>query len=130
MMKLNTFFSILLLIFVLALQSCKYDYVVPEPPIIIDPEEPISFAQEIAPMFSANNQQCTSCHKTGGTSPDLSAANAYASIVPTRVNLTDPETSIIYWHAHPASTTHVWKKLSQNEVDLMLVWIQQGAKNN
>ncbi|MBK9291834.1 MAG: hypothetical protein IPM52_09445 [Bacteroidetes bacterium] len=110
------------------LSSCQYEFIEPERPII-DPTVEIKFAEEIAPIFS-NNNNCTACHRTGATPPDLTPDRAYNAIVPTYVNTAAPEQSSIYWFAHPNSTTHNWKKLTLSEAALILEWIKQGAKNN
>lgn len=123
----------LILIFTISmagfLTSCEYDFVVPEKPPVIDPEVPISFATQIEPIFS-NNNNCTACHKTGATPPDLSVGKAYAAIVPALINTTDTAASIIYWFPHPESSTHSWKKYELADATLILEWIKQGAKNN
>ncbi len=111
------------------LPSCGYDFVVPEKPPVIDPEEPISFVSQIEPIFSKNNN-CTACHKTGATSPNLSAGNAFSAIVPVLINTTDAEASKIYQYPHPSTTTHSWKKYDLADAALLLEWIKQGAKNN
>ena len=112
------------------LSSCSYDFI--EYPVVIppDPNDTVYFAEKTAPIFTANDN-CTSCHKDGGAaSPDFSTGKAYSSIVPNLINEADPESSLIYWHAHPSSDAHTWKKLTTNEADLILLWIQQGALNN
>ncbi len=109
--------------------SCEYVHIVPEAPPIIDPEVPISFATQIETIFN-NGNNCTSCHKQGGISPNLSTGVAYASIVPALINYADTTASEIYWHPHPTSTTHAWKKYTVAEATLILEWIKQGAKNN
>lgn len=116
--------------FITILSSCSYNFI--EYPVVIppDPNDTVYFAQTIAPIFTTDDK-CTACHKTGGSAaPDLSTGKAYNSIVPALINTTDPESSVIYWHAHPSSTVHMWKKLTVNDADLILLWIQQGAKNN
>lgn len=115
--------------FVGFLPSCGYDFVVPEKPPVINPEEPIGFASQIEPIFAKNNQ-CTACHKTGATAPNLSTGNAFASIVPSLVNTTNPESSKIYQYPHPSTATHSWKKYELGDAALILEWIKQGAKNN
>lgn len=124
--------KILLVVVGLALiwGGCKYDFIVPEEvPPVVDPDDPnveqVSFATQIVPIFS----NCTACHKTGSRSPDLTPANAYASInVPKYINATTPEQSLIYTMPTP-SGVHP-KKYTQAQAALLLLWIQQGAKNN
>ena len=124
MKKLNKY--LLLFLFGLLLNACTYDFIVKEELPPIDVTVPISFSTQIVPIFA---NSCVSCHKTGGQSPDLSAANAYSSIKTMNlVNATTPESSIIY--AFPGSSSHSWKGYAASEAQLVLTWIQQGAKNN
>ena len=111
----------------LLFSQCTYDFIVPEE--VIDPDDPnveeISFATEIAPIFTSLD--CTACH-SGGIPPNLTSANAYSSIVPSRVNLDNPEESKIYTKPSP-SGSHP-KQYSDAQAALVLTWIKQGAKNN
>lgn len=117
-------------IFTFLFSECKYSFIVPEEVVVPDPGEDISFSEKIEPIFTANNN-CTSCHNTGGQLPDLSAGNAYNSINTSRyINRGTPESSLIYTYPNPDTDTHTRKKYSQNEALLILTWIQQGAKNN
>jgi hypothetical protein len=130
-MKNSHYINIMMIASLLAiLSSCSYDFI--EYPVVAppDPNDTVYFAQKIAPIFTTDDK-CTSCHKAGGSAPhDFTTGNAYNSIVPGLINSTDPESSLIYWHPHPSSTVHLWKKLSVNEADLILLWIKQGALNN
>lgn len=127
LMKTRQLYFLVAAVLSIVMTSCKYDFVV-EPVDIIDPNTPIKFATEIVPIFDQFN--CTSCHKTGATAPDLTADKAYASIVPALIDTANPEASVIYWFAHPDSDTHNWSKLSKSKSTLILEWIKQGAKNN
>ncbi len=125
-MKKNTIFLIIVLSSFL-LNSCKYDFILPEVvPPIDNGGDPISFATQIAPIFSTGNK-CTSCHKPGITPPDLTTANAYTQIVPKYVNTTSPESSKIY--TFPTSGTH-YATVSAAQGAIILLWITEGAKNN
>jgi len=126
MKKSNIYF--LLFVFGLLLNACTYDFIVKEELPVVDPTVTILFATQISPIFASN---CISCHKTGGQAPDLSAANAYNSIKNMNlINTTTPESSLIYTYPSPATTIHTWKKYSAAEAQLVLTWLQQGAKNN
>ena len=130
MLKNKRLFHFLMLTSLMAfMASCSYDFI--EYPYVAppDPNDTVYFAEKIVPIFSTDDK-CTSCHKPGATNPDLTAANAYNSIVPALINTTDAEASSIYWFPNPNSTTHMWKKLSTSDADLILLWIQQGALNN
>ncbi|MBE0638873.1 MAG: hypothetical protein IH598_10165 [Bacteroidales bacterium] len=112
------------LIFItVGLISCEYEFIEVAPP---DPTVEVKFSTDIVPIFSENN--CINCHKTGGTSPDLTAANAYNSINPDLVNLSNPELSTIYVTPGPSGNHSV--KYTPGQASLVLEWIKQGAKNN
>lgn len=122
-MNRHLIFSLLLLIAVFIVSSCQYDFYEADIPPI-DPDIDISFTQEIVPIFAG---KCLNCHG-GNIAPDLRAENAYASIVPTRVNTEVPNDSKIYTKALPNSSHAA--KYSDAEAALILSWIEQGAKNN
>jgi hypothetical protein len=126
MKKSNIYF--LLFVFGLLLNACTYDFIVKEELPPVDPNVDVLFSTQIIPIFEA---KCTACHKPGGTAPDLTAANAYNSIKTMNLaNTAAPETSLIYTYPSPTTTLHNWKKYSAAEAQLVLTWIQQGAKNN
>ncbi len=116
----------LIIVMIIAFSSCEYVYI--EPPEVppVDTTVIVSFDTTIVPIFS--DQSCTSCHKTGGTSPDLTPDNAYTSIVPGLVNLNDPESSTIYTKPHQDGSHY--QKYTPIQAQNVLVWIEQGAKNN
>jgi len=120
---------LLLFLFGLLLNACTYDFIVKEELPPIDVTVPVSFSTQIVPIFT---NSCVSCHKTGGQAPDLTAPNAYNSIKTMNLaNTAAPETSIIYTEPNPANASvHSWKKYTAAEAQLVLTWIQQGAKNN
>lgn len=125
------FFAIVVL--GLLFSGCLYNFIVPEPEIPTDPEDPntplVSFSQDIIPIFN-NGNNCTSCHD-GGQIPDLTAANAYASLNSTRyINSATPEESKIYTWPHPDTDSHKQKKYTSAQAAKVLIWINQGAKNN
>ena len=123
-------FTGLVFIMMLVLKGCIYDWVVPPEVPDIPDEVEISFVNEILPIFTTGNN-CTECHRAGGTSPDLSEANAYNSINSAKyINQTQPEESLIYKVPAPNSSTHRHKVFSGQQAALILAWIKQGAKNN
>jgi hypothetical protein len=116
-------------VFGLMLNACTYDFIVVEELPTINPNVDVSFATQIAPIFSASG--CVACHKGGGQAPDLSAATAYAAIKSMNLaNTAAPETSLIYTFPSPTTTIHAWKKYSAGDAQLVLTWLKQGAKNN
>jgi hypothetical protein len=128
MMKKVSFYLLGYLFTLMMLSSCNYDYINPEPVVI--PKDSIKFSTQIEPIFNVGNN-CTSCHSTGGQIPNLTTGNAYNSINnATFINLTTPETSLIYVHPLAATAAHAWKKYSAEQSVYILKWIQEGAKNN
>ncbi len=126
-MKKRSIFLILI-VFTVFLAGCKYSFILPEEVTPPNPDgQPVSFATQVQPIFTA---KCIECHKTGGTAPDLSEGKSYSQIVPAHVNLTTPDESDIYKYPSPSSSMHTWRKYSSNEANLVLTWIQEGAKNN
>jgi len=126
MKKSNIYF--LLFVFALIFNACTYDFIVKEELPPVDPNVDVLFSTQIVPIFTA---KCIACHKPGGEAPDLTAANAYNSIKSMNLaNTAAPETSVIYAFPNFQATTHTWKQYSAAEAQLVLTWIQQGAKNN
>jgi hypothetical protein len=123
-MKKRSLFLILLL-FALFIGGCKYDFITPDyvPPV----KAGVSFSTQVAPIFSTGDK-CTSCHNTGGQTPDLTPVNAYSQIVPDLVNTSSPENSVIL--TKPGSSSHSWKDYTATERSIILTWVTEGAKNN
>lgn len=111
----------LLLFSAMAIVSCEKN--VFDPPKV-DLTTPVSFQNEIIPIF-ANN--CTSCHG-GSLNPDLRAANAYESLTNGGyINTNNPESSLIY---SKLLTSPHDSKCTITERNKILAWITQGAKEN
>jgi hypothetical protein len=128
MMKKVSFYLLGYLFTLMMFSSCNYDYIYPEPVVI--PKDSIKFSTQIEPIFN-NGNNCTSCHG-GSQVPDLRTGKAYNSINnATFINLTAPETSLIYHHPSPENTSdHAWKKYTAEQEAYVLKWIKEGAKNN
>ena len=131
-MKPKHIISLLLIaVLVSFLASCEYDFIKPEPTQPPPgPTDTISFSQEVQPIFESNN--CTGCHKPQGAAGlDLTAPNAYNSIISNGlVNTTDPASSRIYTFPHPTTGGHNYKYANEAEANIVLYWIEQGANNN
>ncbi|MDX9848512.1 MAG: hypothetical protein RBT74_16140 [Tenuifilaceae bacterium] len=125
---LSRVFSNMLLpaIMLISLNSCEYKFIEVDLP---DPNITVSFQNNILPIFTASNN-CTACHKSGSTAPDLTTDNAYSSIVPLLINYENPELSKIYAVPNPSSASHGFKKYTQVQAAQVLNWIVQGAENN
>jgi hypothetical protein len=110
--------------------SCEYEFIPIPPPPPPNYTDTVYFAKDILPIFNTNNN-CTTCHKAGDQSPDLTTNNAYNSI--TSMGLVDvniPESSILYDFPRPGTSSHDWKKYTNTQADKVLQWIRQGALNN
>ena len=105
--------------------------------LVVDNEQAVtttvSFSKDMLPVFT-KSCALSGCHSAGGTAPDLSAANAYNSIINgSFVNLGTPASSELYlWLtgkravAMPSGAANNPSNINQ----LVLAWVKQGAKNN
>ena len=122
--RITTIVASLLLLTGLFLGSCdKYSF---EPPQA-DPNKEVSFASDIQPIFNSN---CVGCH-SGSVNPNLSEGEAYDELISGDYIADDPENnaeeSLIYSKLlEPSHRANA----STFEKSLILVWIQQGAKDN
>ncbi|RPA69982.1 hypothetical protein EF405_01455 [Cyclobacteriaceae bacterium YHN15] len=118
-----------LLIFILVLNSCYYDQIVP-PEIDISDVPPQSFSGDIIPIF---NQSCNNagCH-SGAVSPDLRPANAYSALTNGGfINTSSPESSELYqWMLGNRSTPMPLSGPNADYNRRVLRWITDGASNN
>ncbi|MBG0860534.1 MAG: hypothetical protein IQL11_13620 [Bacteroidales bacterium] len=100
--------------------SCeKYSYIVET----VNPVDTVHFQTEIQPIFTAN---CITCHR-GTRNPDLRDGNSYESLTTGGYVTLPAESSRIYSKitssSHEAFTLPVEKQK-------ILIWIQQGARDN
>ncbi|MHC1705348.1 MAG: hypothetical protein AB9846_15685 [Tenuifilaceae bacterium] len=117
----QTLVAAFLLFTVASFISCE-EYVWDPPKI--DLTVPISFQNEIVPIFNGN---CKSCHG-GAVAPDLRADKAYDALINGNyVNTADPENSSLYTKLFSASHA---PKTSDIQKQQILGWITQGALNN
>jgi len=124
----------------LLLYSCSADTgpVEEEPGTPSGTDNPVSFSQEVQPVF---DQNCTSCHPSSGNL-DLTAANSYSSLVnvpasgysAVRVVPGDPESSVLYGKINGSNTfgsnMPLGGSLSAAQIDIIKRWIEQGAEDN
>lgn len=139
-MKKTKFYIVVIFLGAFFMTACEYDFVVRDPigggsgddadVIVPDPDNPISFSDKIAPIFT-NGNYCTACHNTGGQTPNLEAASSYNSLTSGGyVNTSAPEESIILTNTGPGTSGHAWKKLTATQAAKILLWITEGAMNN
>ncbi|WMJ73513.1 cytochrome c [Cytophagaceae bacterium ABcell3] len=146
-MKLKNIIPLLILALLLACAKDKGPLVVPEDEPIAengddekeetsDEENPdeetetytFSFKDDIQPIF---NQNCVTCH---GEFHQLNLESCCAhEILTTKgyVNTSSPEDSPLYREIkHPNPRMPPANPLSESDVDKILTWIKEGAKNN
>jgi len=110
----------------MAWQSCQYEWLDPVDYVPPPPGDTTSFSLEVVPVFTAS---CTSCHSTGGISPDLTPANAYADLfAEDLIDVAIPENSILYIKMATGGSMNKYTKVGDPE--LVLQWIKEGALNN
>lgn len=129
---LLTFF---LLIAVLAV-SCKHEPIIPDEPEsqFCDPDS-VYFVNDIEPFLNSNCAY-SGCHDAG-TAQNGVNLSSYAQIIATGdVDPSDPTGSDIYEvlidsdpndRMPPASENNV---IAQEQINMLLTWIEQGARNN
>jgi hypothetical protein len=128
----NKIQKVLIGCFGLLLISCYYDEVVVIPEATT-PEEPIpdviSFKDNVQPLFNAS---CISCHK-GSTDPVLEANVSYANLINGYVVKGDANASILYKALLNNDGIPLMPpdgKWSDNKINLVKGWIDQGALDN
>ena len=109
--------------------SCYYDEMPPVAEIPIP--DVVSYTKDIQPLW---DQSCVSCHKTGATAPDLSAANSYSAltvnskyVVPGNATVSKLHKSIV---GDGAALMPPGAKWSDSKIALVDKWINDGALNN
>jgi hypothetical protein len=93
----------------------------------------VSFSSDIIPIFN-NSCSIPGCHNSGGKVPDLTAGKAYASLtIGNYLNLGAPDQSVLYLYLTGKKSPQMPMGAAPNPSNLnnlVLAWIQQGAKNN
>jgi hypothetical protein len=123
--------SLILLLFFAVMMGCykKTTLLINDSPTIT---ATVSFSSDLVPLLTANCAK-SGCHN-GSISPDLSAANAYNSLVNGNfVNTSTPANSLVYlWLTGKESAT-MPLGASNNPSNIngyILAWITQGAVKN
>jgi hypothetical protein len=107
------------------LYSCQKEYF---PPVEISENQEVSLSKDLVPVFSANCSM-SGCH-SGAVPPDLTATNAYTSLVEgAQVDTLNPEQSLIYKRINGGGMPP-GGKLPAKDIQLVLQWIKQGAHDN
>ena len=112
--------------------SCEKDYNYVAPPAT----GPMSFSADIQPIFTAN---CSlgGCHDGDNYDPDLRAGFSYTAMMNITgcINTATPESSDLYVRINaqagdPGFMPDGGNRLTQADINKVLLWIQQGALDN
>lgn len=105
--------------------SCGKDYF---PPVELSEDQEVSFANEIIPVFT---RSCVEgCHP-GQHALNLKEGSAYDQLVEGNyVDTLQPDKSVLYTRVAPGGNMPPGSKLPPIEIQKILLWIKQGAKNN
>ena len=104
--------------------SCYYDEFPEKVAVVIPPNQAVTFANDIVPIFVTYN--CTECHNASGQVPNLTAGSEYASLVPAYVSIGNPNNSSLY--VQLAINDH--RNVDATSLALIKKWIEDGAENN
>ena len=122
----NTIIPIMILMVgaFLVFNSCQYDWIEFEEPVLPDT---VSFANDVVPIFE-RGCNASGCHG-GGFNPDLRPDVAYVSLMSGGyVDKNSPASSSIYTVMIPGGSMVNYTQ--PGEADLVLEWIEQGALDN
>lgn len=107
--------------------ACDYKYITPDEGEPIDPEEPISFSEEVEPIWTTQN--CTNCHNGSGLF-SLREGEAYQSLINNGLlDLDNADNSKIVT-VPGAGSIHANYTYVGNQKLLITTWIEQGAEDN
>lgn len=109
--------------------GCYYDNVLL--PNGEDIQGEMSFSADIIPIFD-KDCNTSGCHNTGGQKPDLTAANAYTSLINGNyINTSSPEESELYlWMKGLKGLPMPPSGTDATNTAKVLAWIKQSAQNN
>lgn len=100
----------------------------------IIPEQNVSYSEHIQPVFNVkcNNSGCHNSSDMAGGLSLITWANTVSD--PSVVFPKEPEVSKLYWaitgNGAPIMPPLGYQPLTQNQIDGIKTWIQEGAKNN
>lgn len=109
--------------------SCYYDEIPAE--AVIPIPDVVSYSKDIQPLW---DQDCVSCHKTGATAPDLSAANSYLALTANSKYVISGNATGSKLHkslvGDGAAIMPTAGKWSDSKIALVDKWITDGALKN
>ena|SRR5688572_9590071 len=112
--------------------SCEEDYVYVAPPA----QGTMSFSADIQPILTANCSM-SGCHDGDNYDPDLREGFSYTAMfnIPGCIDTIAPAGSDLYVRINdqvgaPGFMPDGGNRLPQSDINKVLLWIEQGAKNN
>jgi len=121
------------IVVVIAISGCQKDTTVYVPLAAPTVTKTVSFSKDLVPIFAANCAK-SGCHVAGGHTPDLTAANAYNSLIDNSlIDKAAPTSSIIYERltGKLSPSMPIGGAANPSNIEgLLIAWIQQGAKKN
>lgn len=129
-MKIYIFFTIIILSFIVFYLGCDDTSVGIDDKII--PETNVSFSQHIFPIFNA---KCVNCHGVGSVEGGVNLTNWAGATAPDIVVRSDPDNSPLVWSIQripgiPAMPPEGYVGLTEDQIEGIITWIKEGAKNN
>lgn len=113
----------------LVLIGCEYKFIAPDNGDPIDPEEPISFSQQVEPIWTS--QGCVACHPDQ-SGLDLRPGTAHGSLMshPRAIDMDNSSESSILTFKTLVPGPHGSVDYVGNQSEIIKVWIDQGALDN
>ncbi|SHG85382.1 hypothetical protein SAMN05443549_107134 [Flavobacterium fluvii] len=109
--------------------SCYYDTMPPEP--VVPLPDVVSYSEDVQPLW---NESCIGCHKSGGTAPDLTAANSYSALTANNKYVVPGNAAGSKLHkslmGDGAALMPPGGKWSDSKIAIVDKWINDGALNN
>ncbi len=130
-------YLVIFIILISGLQSCYKDVGPIEPEGEL-PQNGISYAEDVQPIF---DQNCIACHPSSGNL-DLTSGQSYNQLVNVnasgysgkRVVPNDAEASVLYKKIDGSGAyggnMPIGSSLSTTQINIIKLWIEEGAQNN
>ena len=127
MKKRLLYFLVIALLFTMGLNACYYDQVSTDGGLPTN----VSLKNDVQPIF---NRDCnmSGCHDSKSTHrPSLVSENAYSALTSGGyINTVDPVNSVLYLSINGGGMPAGRAPLSEKDMNIILAWITEGAKNN
>ena len=135
-MKSNVFYPVILVIFLSFFYfGCKDSITADQLDSVVIPDSNVSYSQYIQPVF---NLKCINCHGNGQVSGGLNLTTWSGTVAdPSVVFPYKPDNSSLVWaiEGKPGVSAmpplgSAYKPLTTNQVNGVITWIKEGARNN